>query len=305
MSELRAGPEPTVSIAIPVHNGAAFLEGAIRSVLAQSHKPTEILLFDNASTDASVSVATRLLDAQAVRTADKNRGAPWNFTRAVEGSQGQYFAWLAADDRLMPRFVERTVAELRATPGAAACLTGIRFVSPEGVLLGEQRDALLASDDVGRRLRFFLRRPRWTEMYCMYRREELLASPMFTQFFGADVLLTWWFLLRGPLAVVDEALLEYRVFPEKTLDHMGDALEPGAATQLWRRMRLWRALWQATSHVDLPRRVRRVARRELVTALVGRQWILHNLADVRLALLHLRSRSQRGAAARSRTRSRA
>lgn len=136
----------------------------------------------------------------------------------------------------------------------------------------------------------------------MYRREALLASPMFTQFFGADVLLTWWFLLRGPLAVVDEALLEYRVFPDKTLDHMGDALEPGAGTQLWRRMRLWRALWEATSHDGLPKRVRRVARRELVTALVGGQWILHNLADVRLALLHLRACIRRGVTARSRTR---
>lgn len=290
MNGSEADENPTVSLAIPVYNGATYLQGAITSALDQSRPPNEILVFDNASTDSSRSIATSLLGDTALRTADANRGAAWNFRRAVEGSTGEYFAWLAADDRLMPQFVETTVEQLRCMPQAAACLTGILFVSPKGEAIGLQKDALLASDDLGRRLRSFLRRPRWTEVYCMYRREALLSSPMFTQAFGTDVLLTWWFLLRGPLAVAEDALLEYRVFPEKTLDHMGDSLMPGSSPQLWRRMRLWRNLWRATDQDGVPRSVRRVARRELLTALVERQWILHNLADVRLALVYIRQR---------------
>jgi glycosyltransferase involved in cell wall biosynthesis len=292
VSEPVGGAGVTVSIAIPVHNGAVYIESAIESVLAQSHRPDEIVVFDNASTDVSTTLAERLLGAAAIRAADTNRGAPWNFRRAVEESHGQYFAWLASDDRLAPEFVERTVERLRNTPRAAACLTGIQFLSPEGSLLGIQQDPLLASDDTGLRLRSFLRRPRWTEVYCMYRREALLASPMFTQAFGTDVMLTWWFLLRGPLAVVEDPLLEYRVFPDKTLDHMGDALYPGSRPQLWRRMRMWRALWRTANANDVSEEVRRVARRELLTALVEKQWILHNLADVRLALVYVRQRGR-------------
>lgn len=292
MSDPVNGQGATVSIAIPVHNGATYIESAIESVLAQTRRPDHILVFDNASTDGSAALAEKLLGAGAVRTAETNRGAPWNFRRAVEESHGQYFAWLASDDRLAPEFVERTVEQLRRTPQAAACLTGIQFLSPEGAPLGVQRDPLLASDDAALRLRSFLRRPRWTEVYCMYRREALLASPMFTPAFGTDVMLTWWFLLRGPLAVVDDPLLQYRVFPDKTLDHMGDALKPGSRPEMWRRMRTWRALWRATSAEDLSDGVRRVARRELVTALVEKQWILHNLADLRLALVYVRQRSR-------------
>ena len=101
MSHPAGGQDVTVSIAIPVHNGARYIESAIESVLAQSHHPDEILVFDNASTDGSSAVAERLLGAAAVRTADTNRGAPWNFRRAVEESRGQYFAWLASPNEYL------------------------------------------------------------------------------------------------------------------------------------------------------------------------------------------------------------
>ena len=81
-----------------------------------------------------------------------------------------------------------------------------------------QRDPELSSADPRTRLRSYLRRPRWTEVYCLYRRDVLLESPRFRDDYGADVLLIWWFLLRKPLAVVDEELLEYRLYPVKTAD---------------------------------------------------------------------------------------
>lgn len=42
-----------VSVALPVRNGAARLEGAVRSVLAQDHENLQLVISDNASTDAT------------------------------------------------------------------------------------------------------------------------------------------------------------------------------------------------------------------------------------------------------------
>ena len=94
--------------------------------------------------------------------------------------------------------------------------------------LGVQRDPELASADARTRLRSFLNRPRWTEVYCLYRRDVLLTSPMFQPEYGADVLLTWWFLLRAPLVVIDEPLVEYRTYPVKSADATAESLNPTA-----------------------------------------------------------------------------
>jgi glycosyltransferase involved in cell wall biosynthesis len=269
----------SVSVAIPVFNGGAFLGEAIGSARAQTLAPTELLVFDNASTDGSADLARDLLGPDAVHAVDVNRGASWNFNRAASESTGEYFAWLAADDRLHPRFLEVTLPALAAAPDAAACLTSFTFISPDGRVSGEQRTPRFGHPDVRPRLRDFLRRYRWTEVYCLYRRARLVESPMFRDESGADVTLIWWFLLRGPFVIVDEPLWEYRTSPEKSVQELADSLTKSAKTRRWHKMYLWRALWRETSHPDLPSSTRRIARQELVTALFGRHWIVHNAAD--------------------------
>jgi glycosyltransferase involved in cell wall biosynthesis len=280
----------TVTVAIPVHNGERHLAEALDSVSDQTRPPTETLVFDNASTDASRRIAAEHLGHDAVRSAQRNQGAAWNFTRAVRDSSGEYFAWLGADDVLRPRFVEVLAAALDARPATAAALPAISFLSADGEPTGEQRDLLLASDDPAVRLRSFLRRPRWTEVYCLYRRATLLDSPMFRDEFGADVVLTWWFLLRGPLAVVDEALLGYRVAAQKSMEEMSESLSPGSRPEHWRKLRMWRSLWRETSAPGVDAVTRRVARRELLTALAGRDWLTHNVWDAMLVMRYLRHR---------------
>src|SRR5712691_580177 len=51
---------PLVTVAICTRNRAPFLEQAVRSVLAQIHDDTEILIVDNASTDETPRVAAAL-----------------------------------------------------------------------------------------------------------------------------------------------------------------------------------------------------------------------------------------------------
>ena len=51
---------PLVTIGIPVFNGAAYLEDAIRSAMNQTFTDLEIVVSDNASTDSTPAILERL-----------------------------------------------------------------------------------------------------------------------------------------------------------------------------------------------------------------------------------------------------
>lgn len=273
-----------MSVAIPVYNGAAYLREAIESVLAQSEPAGEVRLFDNCSTDPTVEVALELLPPHAVVRRPVNLGAVENFNDSARSSSpsARYFAWLAADDRWHPQFLARCRELLEQNPARPACLTGIRFIDVDGNPVGSQTDAALGSPDPRQRLRSFLRRGRWTEFYCLYDRDALLASPMMVRDYGSDVLLTWWLLLRSPLAVTTELLLDYRVYPDKSVDEMATALDPRAPALQWRKLRMWSTLWRISGEPGLDAATRRLARRELVFALAHPTWMNHLAEDVLL-----------------------
>jgi len=124
--------DDTVTVAIPVYNGERFLREALDSVSRQTLPPTETLVFDNCSTDRTREVALEFVPPPNLRTSPSNVGAVANFNRAVEEATSRYFAWLGADDRLAPRFVEAGVEALTAAPDAPACLPAIQFIDPDG-----------------------------------------------------------------------------------------------------------------------------------------------------------------------------
>jgi glycosyltransferase involved in cell wall biosynthesis len=51
---------PTVSVLIPCHNAAPWLQAAVNSVRAQTYRDLEILIYDDGSTDGSGEVVRRL-----------------------------------------------------------------------------------------------------------------------------------------------------------------------------------------------------------------------------------------------------
>lgn len=48
---------PLVTIGIPVHNNAKYIQEALASALAQEYEPLEIIVVDDQSTDDSFEIA--------------------------------------------------------------------------------------------------------------------------------------------------------------------------------------------------------------------------------------------------------
>jgi glycosyltransferase involved in cell wall biosynthesis len=127
---------PTVSVCVPTYNGAAFLEATLRSVLEQTYEDFELIVVDDASTDATLDIARTLVDERIRVVANDERiGAAANFARAISLAQGRYVKLLCQDDTLYPDCVARQVTAMEE--GAARNV----------VLVGCKRDII---DDGGR-----------------------------------------------------------------------------------------------------------------------------------------------------------
>jgi glycosyltransferase involved in cell wall biosynthesis len=88
-------PSYSVSVIIPVRNGAAFLADAVGSVRAQRYDPLEIVVVDDGSTDDSAAVAAAL-GARVLR--QPNRGPASARNLGIARSSGDLVGFLDADD---------------------------------------------------------------------------------------------------------------------------------------------------------------------------------------------------------------
>lgn len=104
-----------VTTIIPVHNRPAMLREAARSVLDQTHRPIEVIIVDDGSTDETGRVADELSAAHAeVRVIHKTNGGPGLAREAGRlVARGEFIQYLDSDDLLLPRKFEVQVAALR------------------------------------------------------------------------------------------------------------------------------------------------------------------------------------------------
>lgn len=110
---------PTVSIGVPVYNGARYLEEALDALVSQTFGDIEILVCDNGSTDSTARIARAFASRDeriSLYGSPANRGAAWNYNRTLTLAQGRYFKWAAHDDLCAPTYVERCVEVLDRAP---------------------------------------------------------------------------------------------------------------------------------------------------------------------------------------------
>jgi glycosyltransferase involved in cell wall biosynthesis len=107
-----ATPPPLVSCIVPVHNGERHLAQAIESILAQSHEPLEILIVDDASTDATAAIAAGYGSRVRVLTQAVNNGPVTARATGVRAARGEYIAFLDADDVWLAEKTTRQLAHL-------------------------------------------------------------------------------------------------------------------------------------------------------------------------------------------------
>jgi glycosyltransferase involved in cell wall biosynthesis len=112
---------PRLTVGMPIRNGAASLEAAVRSVLGQTFRDLEVVISDNASTDATPEICARLA-AEDARIRYIRQPALLsivdNFQLVRDAARAPYFMWAAHDDTRDADTAERLIAALDGTPDA-------------------------------------------------------------------------------------------------------------------------------------------------------------------------------------------
>ncbi|NQX28592.1 glycosyltransferase [Microbacteriaceae bacterium VKM Ac-2854] len=110
---------PRVSVVIPCYNYAHFLPGAVRSATEQPGVDVDVIIVDDASTDASAAVALELAAADeriSVLQHGVNRGHIVTYNDGLSRAEGDYIVLLSADDELAPGSLGRAAAVFEAHP---------------------------------------------------------------------------------------------------------------------------------------------------------------------------------------------
>jgi glycosyltransferase involved in cell wall biosynthesis len=219
-----------VSIGLPVFNGERYLQSAIESILAQSCGDFELLLSDNASSDATAEICARFaaLDDR-VRFArnPSNVGAAANFNRVVHQARGRYFKWAAHDDLLCDTYLQRTLAALDAAPEAVAAHSGVAFIDEDGHIDGDDPFPLrrVGSPHASERFADAVLTPHWSFWaFSLIRTEALLRTELIGAYTSSDRVLIAHLALLGRLVEVPEVLFLSRDHPQRALKRIPERL---------------------------------------------------------------------------------
>ena len=111
-----------ISCIVPVFNGERYVREALESILAQTHRPLEIIVADDGSSDGTGAIVAGF--GESVRyVKQSNKGPATARNLGLSLATGDFVAFLDADDLWHPEKLERQFARFQARPELDYCVT--------------------------------------------------------------------------------------------------------------------------------------------------------------------------------------
>ena len=112
-----------VSVIIPIYNKTLYVAKALDSVLAQTFTDYECIIINDGSTDDSASVVKQWIQNKACSDRfrlinQQNAGVSEARNHGIASSQGEYVAFLDADDWWSPTYLEKMISFAAEYPEA-------------------------------------------------------------------------------------------------------------------------------------------------------------------------------------------
>lgn len=107
---------PLVSVIIPVYNGEKFIATTLRSVIHQSYSNWEIIIINDGSTDNTLNIVSDLKDPRIKIISQNNSGVSASRNAGIGSANGNYLAFLDADDFWHKNNLEKKISFLENNP---------------------------------------------------------------------------------------------------------------------------------------------------------------------------------------------
>jgi glycosyltransferase involved in cell wall biosynthesis len=125
-----------VSAIIPVYGAEKYIAATVQSVLDQTYKNFEVLIIDDASPDRSIEICQQFTDPRIKIIRQQNRGLAGARNTGIRHAQGDYLAFLDADDLWLPEKLEKHVEHLENSPSVGVSFSCSAFIDETGKPLG-------------------------------------------------------------------------------------------------------------------------------------------------------------------------
>ena len=123
-------PLPSLCVVIPNFNHGHLIGDQLRSIFSQTTRCARVIVIDDASTDNSVSTIRELISGHPnveLICKARNSGVLEVVNEGLRLADSECVAFLAADDKTLPDFFEKTLTLLSSHPEAALC-SGVSLV---------------------------------------------------------------------------------------------------------------------------------------------------------------------------------
>ncbi|GAA6621809.1 glycosyltransferase family 2 protein [Scytonema sp. NUACC26] len=203
---------PKVTVVIPAYNAMAFLPETLDSVLNQTFTDFEVLIVNDGSTDKIVEWASQVTDPRVKLITQENQRVSVARNTGINNSQGEYIAFLDADDLWEPTKLEKQVRCLDENPEVGMVYTWTLLVDKDNNSIGR----VYASDVEGKAWAEILEKDMISSgSSTMVRRSCFDTVGLFDRTLAYAPDLDMWVRIafHYPIAVVKEPLLRYRQLP--------------------------------------------------------------------------------------------
>jgi glycosyltransferase involved in cell wall biosynthesis len=128
-------PNLKVSIIVPLYNKATYVERALDSISSQTFCDFEVIVVDDGSTDNGPSIVAQYPDSRFQLITQSNAGPGPARNAGIERAQGEFIAFLDADDEWFSTYLEESLRHLEELGPEVATISSGYIEYPSGLSL--------------------------------------------------------------------------------------------------------------------------------------------------------------------------
>lgn len=206
--------KPLVSVILCTYNDERYIAETIKSVLYQTFKNFEFIIWNDGSTDGTQSIIKSFKDDRIRYFFHENTGLGVALGLACKEAKGKYIARIDGDDICLPYRLEKEVDFLEKQADYVLVSSSVYYINEEGTIIGR---SFPWTWHKCQKKQFSIVHPA-----AMYRRDAYNSTYGYLNLRACEDRLLWSSLIKkGKFWVIEEPLIKYRLL-STSLSHAYD-----------------------------------------------------------------------------------